>query len=380
MQFFSAHLENWQSISPLQSPLYYFSIPSSFSIWLPPPHPFAASVLYLWHTSFFLVCSFSSLYHLASSGNSLKNQNIGEIREPSCWFLPCIWSLLILKQLPPKRKNLLRVSELLFRQLFQKQQLTTPNHWRRGRKRKWREEKKEEGGQGWGKKHPRLICVQKWHSRAQIVYNGPRHFSEPSSRNRMLLLFPSSICSTDLTASNSVGSDVQLQSWVRALKWKSPFSSEIQQRSPAPHVVPRLKILWNLYTGIWLKGRTGRGVSLVLNRRHSAQRAKLTAFFTGDRRKCVYYILNLVSQYKILFVFDALCWNNGNFSFDFPVVGSELELERLILWPRSDRNPHGLPKSGNQGASKVIIQTDMHHNLIILQKSLLLYIEFQRSG
>lgn len=104
------------------------------------------------------------------------------------------------------------------------------------------------------------------------------------------------------------------------------------------------------------------------------------SFFKGDRRKCVYYILNLVSQYKILFVFDALCWNNGNFSFDFPVVGSELELKRLILWPLSDRNPHGLPKSGNQGASKVIIQTDMHHNLFILQKSLLLYIEFQRSG
>lgn len=172
-----------------------------------------------------------------------------------------------------------------------------------------------------GKKNPRLICVQKWHSRAQIAYNGPRHFSEPSSRNRMLLLFPSSICSTDLTASNSVGSDVQLQSWVRALKWKSPFSSEIQQRSPAPHVVPRLKILWNLYTGIWLKGRTGRGVSLVLNRRHSAERAKLTVFFQGwQKEMCLLHtklsepIQNslciwcfMLKQWKFFFWFSC-CW------------------------------------------------------------------------
>lgn len=89
------------------------------------------------------------------------------------------------------------------------------------------------------KKRPQLICVQKWHSREQIAYNGPCHFSESSSRNRMLLLFPGSICSTDLTASNSAGSDVQLQSWVRALKWKSPFSSEIQQRSPPCGLMPQ---------------------------------------------------------------------------------------------------------------------------------------------
>lgn len=46
----------------------------------------------------------------------------------------------------------------------------------------------------------------------------------------LLLLFPGSICHTDLTANNSGGSDALLQSWVRALKWKSPLSTEKQQK------------------------------------------------------------------------------------------------------------------------------------------------------
>lgn len=57
---FSSQLPNQHSISPLQSSLYYFSIPSSFSIWLPPPFPFTASTLHLSCTVVLQFHSFSS--------------------------------------------------------------------------------------------------------------------------------------------------------------------------------------------------------------------------------------------------------------------------------------------------------------------------------
>ena len=183
-------------------------------------------------------CAKYSFWSPVFLNSNLKTRNMK--KDCGRWFWPRVWTLLFLhelalERLPGPAWNLLRVSDLLFSQLFQKWQITTPNRWRResrnegswskgGRKRRGKEKKT------WSVYKSGELITENW--------AGPLSESPPE----IGCYYSQALSDSHLTANNSQGSDAVLQSW-ESFEMKISFQHRHTAEAP-PSVVSGLNTSW----------------------------------------------------------------------------------------------------------------------------------------